>query len=507
MSSASLSYVYRPSTIGGVRDVFDIARRLGMTIAIKGAGNSYGDAFQNSENIVLDLTRFNRVLSWDPESGVIKCEPGVTIRDLWRYTIDDGWWPPVVSGTSHVTVGGALAANIHGKNNFKSGPIGEHVLRFELMLPTGETFTCSRLENADIFHAAIGGFGLLGVIVSAELQLKKLNSGLLAVRAASVKNWNETFDVFEREQSTSDYLVGWIDCFAGGASAGRGLIHAATYKDYGEDAHPEETLKVATQELSDATYGGIARSRMHRMMRYLVNRFDMRLVNAAKYHLGKREHGKIVSQPIVEFNFLLDSAPNWKWAYKPGSLIQYQCFIPRESAQPVFDEITKLSRERGLPAFLGVMKRHRPDEFLLSHAIDGYSLALDYPVTRATRDRLWRLCADMDEIALSAKGRFYFAKDSTLTPEHARRYLGEALERFLELKQRLDPEGLLQTELSKRVLGRIGAEPVKKPIRRPETEVEQESGHSSREEFAMPEPFWAKSPEAEESPRKIEESQ
>lgn len=498
MSTSSVSYVYRPSNVEGIIEILNLARKLKLAVAVMGAGNSYGDAFQNSEGIVIELSRISRVLEWDPRAGIIKVEPGVTIRHLWRYTIEDGWWPPVVSGTSLATLGGAVSANIHGKNNLHAGPIGEHVLEFELLTSNGQVLKCSPNENSDVFYSAIGGFGLLGVITSIKLQMHRLHSGMLDVNAYSTANWDEALGVFEEREQSSDYIVGWLDLFAGDKSAGRGLIHSASYRE--SDVHPEESLSVTAQRLPETSLGLLARSSLHKLMRLLVNKQDMKIVNWAKYHLGRREHGKKTAQPIVQFNFLLDSAPNWKWTYKPGGLIQYQPFVPKSQAKGVFEQITRLARDRNLLPFLGVLKRHRPDNFLLTHAVDGYSLAMDFPVNDKNREWLWRLCRDMDEIVLEAGGRFYFAKDSTLTAENARRFLGEeTLERFNALRARLDPEGLLQTELSKRVLPRQEVEPVDSPYEPAQPEMEPDEG------FLLPTPFWAQRPEDSSEPRTMEE--
>src|SRR5205807_1127097 len=153
-------YVFRPSTEAGIREVFNLARCRGLKVGLRGAGRSYGDASLSAEHICLDLTRMNRILDWNPETGIIQVEPGVTIRQLWQYVIEDGWWPYVVPGTMFPTIGGCAAMNIHGKNNWRVGPIGDHILEFEIMLPTGEVRHCSREENPELFHAAIGGFGM-----------------------------------------------------------------------------------------------------------------------------------------------------------------------------------------------------------------------------------------------------------------------------------------------------------------------------------------------------------
>jgi FAD/FMN-containing dehydrogenase len=458
-------------------EALDAARAMEVTAAFEGGGNSYGDAFQNAEGVVIDLSRMDRVLKWDPNSGVIVCEPGVTIRRLWQHTIGDRWWPPVVSGTSNTTLGGALSANIHGKNNFHAGPIGEHVRQFDLLLPSGETRNCSPTENSDIFFAAIGGFGLLGAIVSIELQMKRINSGLVEVEARSVANWEDAFRAFESFEAR-DYVVGWIDCTKCGNGAGRGLLHAANYVE--GDPHPEESLSVKSQEIPDTALGWFPRSKMYSVMRKFNTTRRMAFVNTLKFRSGRRESGKVYKTPLAEFNFLLDSAPNWKWAYKPGGLIQYQPFVPKASAQEIFDKITRLARVRKHPAYLGVMKRHRPDRFLLSHAVDGYSLALDFPVTRRNKDSLWDLCHEMDDLVVAAGGRFYFAKDATLSSQTASAFLGDAIGKFLEIKRQLDPECLLQSNLSRRIFGSLAAiDEAKKPPPVPHDIMA---------------PFWAKGP-------------
>jgi decaprenylphospho-beta-D-ribofuranose 2-oxidase len=154
----SAAYVYRPSTLDQLKEIFAAARAAGHSITLRGAGRSYGDAALGRENIVIDLTRMNRILSWDPVTGIITCEPGVTIKQLWEYTIEDGWWPPVVPGTMYPTLGGVLAMNIHGKNNFKAGPIGEHVCAFDFLAASGEELHVGRETDADLFHSIVGSF-------------------------------------------------------------------------------------------------------------------------------------------------------------------------------------------------------------------------------------------------------------------------------------------------------------------------------------------------------------
>ncbi len=453
-SIGSTAYVYRPTQVEQLAELFELAARQGFTVGMRGAGRSYGDASLNAGNVVLDLRRMNRVLEWNPETGVIRVEPGVTIQQLWQTTLEDGWWPAVVPGTMFPTLGGCLAMNIHGKNNYMAGPIGEHVLEFTALLPTGEPITCSPQAKADLFHALISGMGLLGVFTSITLQLKHIYSGNVWVQAWATPSLRRMMADFEPIKAESDYLVGWVDGTAGGSALGRGQIHRTLYLSPGEDAVPTQTLKADYQILPDTFFGLVPKSSLYQLMRPFMNNWGVALVNTGKYWSSRllSHHTKYL-QSLVAFNFLLDYVPNWEKAYGSGGLIQYQAFIPKATAADAFADILRLTQKRGLPNYLGVLKRHRPDKFLLSHAVDGYSLAMDFRVTHGNRPRLQNMADELTEMVLQAGGRFYFAKDSLISAAAAARFLGEdTLSRFRQFKAQCDPQNLLQTELYRRLL-------------------------------------------------------
>lgn len=455
MAVNSLSYLYQPRTVEEIRAVFELAYESGLSVALRGGGRSYGDASLNEGGLVLDVTRMNKVLDWNPQTGQITLEPGATIEKLWKTIIPDGWWPPVVSGTMFTTMAGCAAMNIHGKNNFKAGPFGNHIIEFDILLPTGELKTCSRAENADLFHAAIGGFGMLGCFTRVTLQMKKIHSGNLWVEVFSTRNIQEMVDEFEDRVPESDYLVGWIDCTASGRGLGRGIVHQAGYLPEGVDPAPRETLRVSAQELPTKIFGAIPKSMVWWPLGFFMNNWGMRLVNTSKYWstlLTPRGHRYY--QPHAAFAFLLDYVPNWKWSYRPGGLIQYQSFLPRETAVDVYEKLIRISQREGLPPYLGVFKKHQPDPFWMTHAVDGYSLALDYRVAPKNRRHVWALCRRLDRIVLDAGGRFYFAKDATLQEEAISQFFpSETIDKFIELKNACDPDNVLQTNLSRRLFG------------------------------------------------------
>ena len=461
MAAGSEARVLLPHSLEEMREALAATRAAGSSLTLRGTGNSYGDASlpvsASRDGTVLDCSRWNRILAFDPETGIVEVEPGVTLDLLWRHTLPHGWWPQVVSGTSFPTIAGIAAANIHGKNNFAVGTVGDALLDFDLMLADGSVRTCSRERESELFHAAIGAFGLLGVFTRLRLRTKRVYSGELSVTTYASHDLGEMMETVQAHVDDADYLVGWVDAFARGDALGRGQVHHARYLDEGEDPHPEETLGVAYQEPPRSVFG-VPKSELWRVMRMLNGDRRWRFVNSVRYWQGRLEGAMAPRRwTHVEFAFLLDSLPNWKWGYGrvPGrGLIQFQPFVPRDRALDVFRDILRKSQERDLVPYLGVLKRHRPDPFWLTHAVDGWSLALDYKVTPARRDELFAFCRELSELVLAAGGRFYFAKDLTLAPGFARRmFPPERLQAFLELKRELDPENLFQTRLWRRVLG------------------------------------------------------
>jgi decaprenylphospho-beta-D-ribofuranose 2-oxidase len=446
------SYRFRPNRVEEICEIFQLAEKEGLTVTARGAGRSYNDAALNGGGIMLDLSGVNRILEWDPASGVVRCEPGVTLEQLWKCVEPQGWWPPVVSGTMKTTLGGCLAANIHGKNNYQKGPIGEHVLEFSAILPTGESITCTPEVNADLFYAMISGLGMLGVFTSITMQMKRIYSGLLSVSAWPVRNLQQHLGDLRDHAPHYDYIVGWLDTTAGGKNIGRGQIHAANNLKQGEDANARETMRLENQALPPRIFGLFPKSALHYFMSPFTNNLGVWGVNTAKYIASLPKH--TFRQSHAAFHFLLDYIPNWERAYGRGGLIQHQSFLPKETAQPAWREMIELSQRRGLPSYLGVTKRHRPDKFLLTHGVDGFSLAMDFKVTDGKRAALSKLLKDFDEIVLNAGGRFYFAKNSETSAETARAFLGnETIRRFKELKKRCDPNNVLESDLFRRVFG------------------------------------------------------
>ncbi|HEX8996867.1 MAG TPA: FAD-binding oxidoreductase [Ktedonobacterales bacterium] len=452
------SRVFAPHSADELAQALALANAEGMTVCLRAGGNSYGDAATLDGGLTLDSTPLDRILAWDATTGLATVEPGVTIAQLWRRILPDGWRPAVVPGRGSVTMAGAAAANIHGKNNWRVGSFGDHVVSFELALPSGERVSCSRESHADLFAAVIGGMGLLGAFTSLTLQATRVASGLVAERQSAHGSLAALLAAFEEASATASDLVGWIDTSAEGAALGRGLLAESRDLAPGEDPHAAETLRAAWEDwpalparLLRAAPGWL----LPLLARPLTRPAGVRLANRAQWRRGSRQGSSAwrrVSYPAA--NFMLDVIPNWRDTYRPGGLIQHQAFLPTQVARQGFTHLLTHAQAAGYTPSLGVLKAQRAsDDFTLSYLVDGYSLALDFPVRRHSEDGLLKLLSELNDITLDYGGRLYFAKDSTLTSAQVTRMWPRAnLAGFAALKAQVDPRETLQSDLYRRAL-------------------------------------------------------
>lgn len=441
MATRARSLVYRPTRVEEVSAAVTDAAERGLSIAARGAGLSYGDAALNQGGAVVDLSRMRKVLDFDAERGIIRAEAGATIADVWKHVVGSGWWLPVVPGTMKATLGGCAAMNIHGKNHVAAGAFGRHVQGVSLVTGSGSMRTVTRIANeganadravgvpdqgrsmADGSHAShelalrslslpdvIGAQGLSGTMVDVTLQLKRIHSGYLEVEAEATRSLAETMQALDRGSEDADYTVAWVDCT--GLRAGRGALHHAWYL---QPDHPRagQGMEPGVQNLPSRIAGILPRDQAWRGLRPFMSRAGIRVMNSGKFRAGLLRGQHRYFQSHAAFHFLLDYMPGWKRAYGRNGLMQYQLFIPRESAREAFADALHQQKKLGVPSYLGVMKRHTPEDSAATYCLDGYSLALDFPVGRGERfGRLMRLCRSLDRIVHEAGGRIYAAKDS-----------------------------------------------------------------------------------------------
>ena len=435
MSVRARSSVYRPRDAAEAAEAVADARARSLTIAHRGAGQSYGDAALNEGGAVLDCSGLDRIFDFDREAGTVRAEAGVTIGQLWQHVLAAGFWPPVVPGTMAVTLGGAAALNIHGKNAFRVGPFGEHVEALHLLGPDGSMRELRREPSggavADWVRAAgapgtsdqvastagplrlgdvIGAQGLNGTILDVTLKLKHVASGFLPGTPAPVRALAEALALLDEAARAHDYAVGWLDCVAGGGGLGRGALHWA---DHLPPDHrlAGKGLDPARQRLPDRIMGVVPKRHTWRALEPFNNAIGMRAMNAAKQLAGVVQGRRPYVQGHAAFHFLLDYVPDWKRVYRPHGLVQYQLFVPFADAGRVLGEALRLQQRLHVVSHLGVLKRHRTDAFAASYAVDGYSLALDFPVRPRRMAAMRELFGEFDRLLAVCGGRIYAAKD------------------------------------------------------------------------------------------------
>jgi FAD/FMN-containing dehydrogenase len=459
LRNVARSPVIVPPSAEALAQALATAASQGQTVCLRAGGGSYGDAALLDGALTLDCSALDHILAWDAATGVVIVEPGVTVEQLWRRILPDGWRPAVAPGRSAVTMAGAAAANVHGKNNWRIGCFGDHISAFELALPTGERVTCSRASHPDLFAAAIGGMGLLGAFTSLTVQATRATSGLVAERQTAHGSLAALLAALEAAKgSNATDLVAWVDTSAHGAALGRGLLGETRELAAGEDPRAAETLRTVWEDWpsrSARLLRALPAPVIPTLARPLTRPAGVWLANRAQWWRGARagaSRWRRISYPAA--NFPLDVIPHWRDTYRPGGLIQLQAFIPTAAAQAAFTALLARAQAAGLTPALGVLKAQRAaDDFTLSYLVDGYSLALDFPALRQTEPALLKLLHTLNDITLDYGGRLYFAKDSTATAEQVARMLPSArLAQFAALKAQVDPAETLQSGLYRRAL-------------------------------------------------------
>lgn len=458
MTERSPCHIFKARDSADVRRALAVAREQGLTVIAHGAGHSYTDAALNTNGIIIDVTAMRRILSWDAKHGIMQVEPGATLRDVVRVALPDRWWPPVAPSTADATIGGCVAMNVNGKNAWKCGSFGEHILSLTVLLANGQEMTLAPESDPDLFQAFVGSAGLLGVITSITLQFQRIPSGNVDVFTRPAASFGEILTIFQEEQA-ADFLEAWVDGFARGRSLGRGFVTATRYSD-------TNNQEVQASFLPDRIKEELARGAG--MLGRPAVKGGARVVNSMAYRWSRWRNRKVLQQrSLLDSTFYAPAMFTWYRTLLPHGTETFQAFVPRERAGAIFEEIMRRSQESRFFPLWCVIKQHRHDPFLLSYQVDGFSLELNYQVVPQTVHRLHLMLWELMEIVIAAGGRFYLAKDSLLTGALYRRSMGDAsVDAFLHLKQLHDPDMLFQSDLFRRVFqsGRYPSEPREEDI-------------------------------------------
>jgi FAD/FMN-containing dehydrogenase len=416
------------------RDI-DIALRQNDIIA-RGLGRCYGDA-SLAPNII-STTKYNSILSFDPATGIIECQSGVSLTELLDVFVPRGWFLPVTPGTKFITIGGAVASDVHGKNHHSEGAFSNHVLSLEVHTPAFGALHCSPVENADLFRATCGGMGLTGIILKAKFKLKRIESAYIRQKQIKASNLGEVLDLFESHKSFT-YSMAWIDCLKKGIHFGRSILIV------GEHAQPAELKKLRPEKYLVPAHK-LELSMPFNLPSLVLNPYSIKAFNALYYAKNLKKTIENVV-PYEGFFYPLDAILHWNRMYGKRGFLQYQCVIPLETGKKGLTEILNMINKKGMGSFLAVLKQFGKQESLISFPMEGYTLALDFPI----RNGLFEFLDQLDQIVLGYGGRLYLSKDSRMKPEMFMKGYPGAKE-FLQIINRYNPDFKIRSDLSDRLL-------------------------------------------------------
>ncbi|MDK7374447.1 MULTISPECIES: FAD-binding oxidoreductase [Weeksella] len=386
---------YTPQTIEEIQEV--LAQE--PTIIARGNGRCYGDA--SLQDTLLSTKRLNYFIDFDRDNGIIECESGVLLSEIIEVIIPEGFFIAVTPGTKFITVGGAIASDVHGKNHHVDGCFSEHVLYFDLMIENGEVLRCSREENAAYFWATIGGMGLTGIILSARFQLKKIETAYIQQEAIQAQNLDEMYQLIDESESWT-YTVAWIDCLQKGKNLGKGLLlrgeHAVRKQLSGKLYEQPLTVKKKFHLNIPFNFPS-----------FVLNPWSIKIFNFLYYHKQlKKKSGQIID--IDSFFYPLDAVFHWNRIYGKKGFIQYQFVIPKENGKEGMRKILETIAQSGNGSFLVVLKLfglNNPQAYN-SFPFPGYTLALDFKLNK----NLPQLVKRLDALVKQYDGRIYRTKDA-----------------------------------------------------------------------------------------------
>ena len=417
-------------------DAIRRATAEGDQAVARGNGRAYGDAAIGVRQTIA-TAHLNRMRAFDSATGQATVESGLLLSDLIATFLPRGFFPYVVPGTSFITVGGAIAADVHGKNHHCEGGFGRYVETLLLALPTGDTVRASRDEHSDLFRATIGGMGLTGTILEATIRLRPVETGWIRQRAIVADNLGAAIATLDSSESVT-YSVAWIDCLARGARLGRSLIFL------GEHA--------SADQLDEQRHGNRFPPRKPALSvpfdapSFVLNHWTVAAFNELYFRTGARKAVAPFLIPAHPYFFPLDALGNWNRIYGRRGFVQHQSVLPTKNAEGALADMLDRIARRGGSSFLAVLKKLGEGSGVMSFPMEGYTLALDFPIER----NLFSFLDELDELVVAAGGRLYLAKDARQS-----RTTFEAgypdLSGFREVRRTIDPSGKIKSRLAARI--------------------------------------------------------
>ncbi len=417
-----------------------LAAREGDSLLGVGRGRSYGDVGLNSDGRALLTERLNCMLDFDPNTGWLKCEAGVTIYEMIEVFAPRGFFPPVVPGTRHVTAAGALANDIHGKNHHVDGTWADHVRNVEILTASGDVVFCDAEQEPELFWATVGGLGLTGFILSMEVRLTPIQSQFIEFENTRVENLDHFFEISAATKGYT-HTVTWVDCLQSGQNMGRGIFMAGRHAHAQDSSEQVDRVAELTDHLERfVDLQGVGQN-------WFLNKLTMKAFNEAFYRkqYRKKLSGLVGFKP---FFFPLDIVRNWNHVYGPRGFLQYQIVLPHERDHAVLSNVLKTISTSGMASFLSVLKEFGDKVHGgLSFPQPGVTLALDIPNHGSA---LLQMLDRLDDMVAEAGGRVYLCKDARLSQANFRKMYPE-WEHWRAVKEAWDPAHVFQSDMGRRL--------------------------------------------------------
>jgi FAD/FMN-containing dehydrogenase len=400
----------------------------------RGNGRCYGDASLATNTI--STVKFDKILSFDTHQGIFECQSGITLDQVLEVIVPAGWFLPVTPGTKFITVGGAVASDVHGKNHHVDGCFSHHVEEMDILLADGSLITCGPSLHTDLFEATCGGMGLTGLITRIKFRLKKIETSYIRQKQIKAANLDEVLRLFE-EYKDYTYSVAWIDCLKKGKAFGRSILILGEHATLSDCNDQQAAAPLQLPQKRQITFP-------FNLPSWVLNSFTVKAFNFLYYGKNfKRTIDNIVN--YEPFFYPLDAILHWNRGYGKKGFIQYQFVLPLESRQGLVEILQRIS-DKGLGSFLAVLKVFGKQESLISFPMEGYTLALDIPV----RKGLFETLDELDKIVLQYGGRLYMSKDARMKPEIMQAGY-KYLPRFLSIVKKYNPEGKIRSMQSDRL--------------------------------------------------------
>lgn len=409
MSKAGQSWGRYPQTTQAFASLTDRHAELPAvagSVLPHGNGRSYGDSCLNDGGTLLHARPLDRFIAFDAQTGVLECEAGVLFSEILDLVVPQGWFLPVTPGTKFITVGGAIANDVHGKNHHKTGTFGRHVLEFELLRSDGSRRVCNPQQYPEWFAATIGGLGLTGLVTRAKIQLRRVNGPWMSAEVHRFRDLPEFFCLSRESNRDYEYTVAWIDCASQGKALGRGIFTRANHAP----AHPDRCPSAPSRHLRVPLTPPIS----------LINSLSLRAFNALYYHRQRENVSRVTTHYEPHF-YPLDGVGDWNRIYGPHGFMQYQCVVPPGASSDCMETLLKIIAGSGEGSFLAVLKQFGDivSPGMLSFPRPGATLALDFPNRGA---RTLALLDRLDDIVAAAGGAVYPAKDARMPAKYFRQY-------------------------------------------------------------------------------------